>query len=466
MIDDCIDGRGGEMAARRRATSIGRALLDLDQTGRRRFFELLADDYDHDHVAVDTAIARVLRATDPELRRSAEAELAQTLRPRRDRLLRRFVGIDGGLAFLIELRESLLPMRKTSSRLREVDNELRQILTSWFDVALLRLERLDWDSPASLLEKLIEYEAVHAITSWDDLRGRLGPARRCFAFLHPSMPGEPLIFVEVALTTGISEALPPLLDHDADRSEEAADTAIFYSISNCHAGLAGVPLGDLLIKQVVQRLTLEVPSVTTFATLSPIPGFRTWLLGAIKTERDGAMNSAGAGPLDDAAADNGETPTTHSGAAVDQSDSAQLTAEQAPTADSLLTPEEQLILSPTDANRALDVLQDLVEGPVPGEKATIELFRPVLMRLAARYLLEERRGRGAADPVAHFHLSNGARVERINWWANPEETGWDRGLSMMVNYRYWLDAIEENHDAYVDDGQIVASSAVRRLLES
>jgi malonyl-CoA decarboxylase len=416
LIDECIEGRGGEVAARRRATAVGASFLDLDATGRKRFFDLLADDYDHDDEAVDRAIADVVAASDLDQRRQAEDRLKTTLEPRRGRLLRRFVGIDGGLPFLIDLREELLPLRRESSGLAALDDDLRTILTSWFDVALLRLERLDWNSPAAVLEKLIEYEAVHAIESWDDLRGRLGSGRRCYAFFHPSMPGEPLIFVEVALTQGISRDLPPLLDHSLDRIEPtAADTAIFYSISNCHQGLAGVPLGDLLIKQVVQQLTAELPNLTTFSTLSPMPGFRSWL-------------------------------------------------EKRLTDPNLLTEPERAQLSPTAPDQAVERLVSLINQPKPQSSTFIEPARSALLRLAARYLTVERREKKALDPVANFHLSNGSRVERINWWANPSFAGWQQSLGLMVNYRYRPEWIEANHDAYEGEGVIMTSAEVAKLL--
>ncbi len=416
LIDECIDGRGGEVAARRRATAVGASFLDLNAVGRRRFFDLLANDYDHDDHAVDQAIAAVVRAVDLDERRQAENRLKTTLEPRRGRLLRRFVGIDGGLPFLIDLREELLPLRKDSAALASLDDDLRVILTSWFDVALLRLERLDWNSPAAVLEKLIEYEAVHAIESWDDLRGRLGSGRRCYAFFHPSMPGEPLIFVEVALTRGISRDLPPLLDHSLDRLDPSqADTAIFYSISNCHQGLAGVPLGDLLIKQVVQHLNAELPNLTTFSTLSPIPGFRTWL-------------------------------DKH----LDDPD--------------LLTDVERGLLSPGAPALASEAFASLIGQPLPQSSALVEPARTTLSRLAARYLTVERRDDRALDPVANFHLSNGSRIERINWWANPSRAGWQQSFALMVNYRYRPEWIEANHDAYESEGVIMTSPDVAKLL--
>jgi malonyl-CoA decarboxylase len=420
LIDDSIDRRGGELAARRKARTIGAAFSTLDPTGRRRFFELLAHTYDDDDDAVDEAMEAVYRAGDPDARRRATDQLRRALEPRRERLLRRFAGLDGGLPFLIDLREDLLGHLGSDPDLAAVDRDLKRILEGWFDVALLRLERLTWSSPAALLERLIEYEAVHAIESWEDLKGRLGPGRRCYAFLHPAMPEDPLIFVEVALTEGIATSLPALLDHSRERQDGPdADTAIFYSISNCHIGLVGVSLGDLLIKSVAEQLARELPNVDQFATLSPLPGFRRWLEQAL----DGGRIQ--------------------------------------------LRPGEAEQLAPGTAADAIGVLGDLIRGPVPqpGDPG-LDRCRPVLMRLAADYLLHQRSDNRALDPVAHFHLANGAAIEQLNWQANPSAAGWERGLGMMVNYRYRLRQIERNHDRYIEDGEIATSETVRKLVAS
>lgn len=420
VIDDCISGRGGEVAARRRATTIGAAFLQLDQVGHRRFFELLAREYGTDRQAMDAAMARLVACDDDaEARQRAEAALREALVPRRERLLRHFIGLEGGLPFLIDLREALLDVRGDDPGLRRLDGELRSLLESWFDVGLLRLERLSWDSPAALLEKLIEYEAVHAIESWDDLRGRMGAGRRIYAFLHPAMAVDPLIFVEVALTRGLARALPPLLDHRRNGVDVGeADTAIFYSISNAHRGLAGVRLGDFLIKRVVEEVSRDLPGVKQFATLSPIPGFRPWLEAALAD------------------------------------------------AVSPLTPAERVHLAPDEPDRAeARLLAALSTDGWLDDPVRSRELRPVLERLCAHYLLELRQGSRALDPVAHFHLSNGARVEHVNWAANPSPAGVSRSFGMMVNYRYWVEHIEANHDRYVVQGEIPASDEVRALLE-
>ena len=417
-IDQTIGATGGEVAARRKARSIGAAFTTLDTTGRRRFFDVLAHSYGGDEPAVDMAIDEVLRAKNPVDRRRAEDELRRALQPRSEQLFRRFAGLDGGLAFLVGLREELLGHLGDDDALNALDRDLRAILEQWFDVALLRLEQIRWDSSAALLEKLIQYEAVHAIESWDDLKGRLGPGRRCYAFLHPAMDDDPLIFVEVALTSGLATDLPSLLDHQADRTAaDDADTAIFYSISNCHRGLAGVSLGDFLIKSVAERLRRELPNLNQFATLSPLPGFRRWV------ERGLASGSL----------------TIH--------------------------PGEAERLGATEPGDAATVLGGLISGPVPAANdVRLEAARPLLMRLGAHYLSNERRGSRALDPVAHFHLSNGATIHQLNWWANPGAAGWERGLGMMVNYRYQLRQIERHHENYVGQGVVTAADSVRKLL--
>jgi malonyl-CoA decarboxylase len=423
-IDATVETKGGPVAARRRARTIGLTYQQRSDAGRLQFLQRLGAEYGNDDEAVDRAIDAVQAADSQEARRKAEAELRACLGTKREVLLRSFAGPDGGLPFLIQMRADLLPHRSSSPELASLEQELRSILEGWFDVGLLRLERLTWSTSASFLEKLIEYEAVHAIESWADLKHRLGPGRRCYAFVHPAMPDDPLIFVEVALTKDIARDLGPLMlpatgaaDDEASHppDEQDFDTAIFYSISNCHDGLAGVSLGDYLIKSVVEELSDELRDLRKFATLSPIPGFRSWLC--------------------------------------DQLDAGQLDLR-----------DENGLLEPDEVER----FAAMVSGPLPAvDDPELQRFSPVLLGLVAHYLLEEQRpGRSRAlDPVAHFHLSNGARVEHINWQANHNNTGWDRGLAMMVNYRYSLRDIERNHDHYAETGEVAATDAVRKLLE-
>jgi malonyl-CoA decarboxylase len=308
--------------------------------------------------------------------------------------------------------------------LRGLADDLRDLLANWFDIGFLELQRITWDSPASLLEKLMAYEAVHEIRGWTDLKNRLDADRRCFAFFHPRMPDEPLIFVEVALVSGIAGDIHALLDETAPIGDpHAADSAIFYSISNCQNGLVGISFGDFLIKRVVDALTSELSRLKSFATLSPLPGFRAWL------------------------------------------------AAEAERADLLLPAEAKAVQSLGNAAGIEDAdetfLQLLDRPDWHKDPRTAAVLREPLLRLGARYLLQARAPSGRArDPVAHFHLSNGARVERLNWLGDVSEKGLAQSAGMMVNYLYRLGDIEANHQAYRDEGRVVASSTVRGLIRA
>ena len=389
----CLEGTGGEVSARNRAADLGKAYLQLSQTGRRRYLTILATEFDRDPAAAEQAAA-ALAAAPPEDRAAAEDALRDALSAPRERLLRQFNALADGVKFLVDLRYDLMRFAREDVALSGLEKDLKRLLASWFDVGFLELRRIDWNAPASLLEKLIDYEAVHAIQSWQDLKNRLDSDRRCYAFFHPSMPDEPLIFVEVALEAGLADNVHALLDEESPVGDPSrADTAVFYSISNAQRGLAGIAFGDFLIKRVVDDLRSELPNLKTFATLSPIPGFSRWL----GNNPDEAVETALAKP--------GwwEDPET---------------AEAA-------------------------------KGPV--------------LRAVARYLVHARRRGRAADPVAHFHLSNGARMEQLNWLANVSEAGRAQSAGVMINYLYRSDMIEANHEAYKGEGRIAMSSAVRAL---
>lgn len=418
QIDACLEARGGEVSARARAAELGETYLVLNEEGRRRFLELLAQDYDVDSEAIDAAIAERAAAADPQARRAAETRLRDTLRAPRVALLSQFNALEAGVKFLVDLRAELLGMAREDPQLAPLGRDVHRLLASWFDVGFLELQRITWDTPAAVLEKLIEYEAVHAIRSWDDLKNRLGDDRRCYAYFHPHMPAEPLIFVEVALVTGMADNVHELLDESAPPGDpERADSAIFYSISNCQPGLAGVSFGNFLIKRVVSDLTRELPNLKTFATLSPIPGFRRWL----EAQLQGADHG-----LDD--------------------DEVRV-LEELRDGDDMPESFAQL-LNRTDA---------------PGEQELGKIAQPLLLRMAARYLLEGRRGARALDRVAHFHLSNGARVERLNWAGDLSRNGIEQSAGIMVNYLYKLADIEKNHESYSAGGRITASTQLRKL---
>ena len=431
QMQACLAGRGGEVSARARAAELGRTYLSLDSTGRRNFLTILSRDFDVDRATVDQAVDAFHKAPDPVLRGKAERKLREALEPGRMRLLTQFNGLPEGVKFLVDMRAQLLEWAADDPLMAALEADLKTLLKNWFDVGFLELRRITWDSPAALLEKLIAYEAVHAIRGWQDLKDRLDSDRRCFAFFHPRMPDEPLIFVEVALVTGMSGNVQSLLDEAAPvQDPHSADTAIFYSISNAQKGLAGISFGNFLIKRVVDNLATEFPNLKNFATLSPIPGFRRWLDAESKREEAGE----------------GEGLLTVS----ERSRIAELFADPG--------------IAPQDREDGLQALLDR-----PGwhrDEAALTILKPILLRLGAKYLIEVKSGRRARDPVAHFHLANGARMERLNWLADTSENGLRQSAGMMINYRYKLSHIEANHEAYTGDGKISTSSQVRANLKS
>ncbi|MDQ1383913.1 MAG: malonyl-CoA decarboxylase, partial [Actinomycetota bacterium] len=393
------------MSQRAEAAAVADAYIALADDGRHNFLRLLARDFWTDPRKVDDAVAALRFGQN---RRTDERRLRDVLIPPADRLLGLFSGLEGGVKFLVDLRADGLRVAADDVELTDLDRELRAQLATLFDVGLLELRRITWDAPAALLEKLIAYEAVHAIGSWDDLKNRLDSDRRCYAFFHPAMPNEPLVFVEIALTVGIATELAPLLDaHAPDVDIERADTAVFYSISNCQPGLAGVNLGTALIKQVVEALRLDLPQLRRFVTLSPIPNFRTWV--------EAALDADGAG-------------LTHA----------------------------ELELLPAEPARALARLSAT-------DWDTDEAIRPALLALCARYLTSAPDGR-ALDPVANFHLSNGASVERIDWMADTSPLGRAHSFAIMTNYLYEADRIAERAEAYAARGEVPMSSEVRDRL--
>ena len=418
----CLEARGGEVLARSRAAALGRAYLALDETGRENFLRLMAGEFDLDLDGVEGALEEMRRASDPETRRRARRRLISAAESPWTRILTRFNALPQGVKFLVDLRADLLPLAAEDPRLASLDDDLRSLLISWFDVDFLELRRISWHTASgALLEKFMAYEAVHPVESWDDLKNRLDYDRRYFAFFHPIMPEEPLIFVEVALVEGMAGNVRDLLDPGAPVLDpSSADTAIFYSISNAQKGLAGVSFGGFLIKRVVDRLMGEFPRLKTFSTLSPLPTFVPWLEKAL-CEDDGV----------------------------------------------LLQGETKRISKAVEGEDAREWIGAVLEDGGRDWGESVEaLLRPVLFRLAARYLLEERSARGRAlDPVAHFHLTNGARVERLNWMGDTSARGMAQSAGMMVNYLYDIRRIEENHEAYRGRGQVVASSAVRSLLK-
>ena len=415
LMHECLEGRGGEVSSHARSAVLGQAYLGLNETGRKRYLEVLAKDF-----TLDKAAIREVKTRIDELERSPElaSYLRGLLTPPRLKLLTQFNDLPQGVKFLVDLRSDLRTFMIADPILKGLDDDLRGLLESWFDIGFLELKRLTWNEPASLLEKLIEYEAVHEISSWSDLRNRLDSDRRCYAFFHPSMPGEPLIFVEVALVNGISGSIQRLLDEDAPATNpEDADTAVFYSITNTQTGLQGIRFGGFLIKRVVDHLARDLPKLKTFATLSPIPGFVNFIM-SLPESREHELLSAHA-----------------------RSELEKATGKQS--------------------------LKEIITMPDWRQNSNgTDLIREILLRACAHYLVGEKRGRKALDPVADFHLNNGARLEYIHWLGDVSEKGLQQSAGMMVNFLYKLGDIEKNHELYCDSGKIVTSAAVNSLLKT
>lgn len=420
MMRDCLEARGGEVSARARAAELGQTYLRLDPAGRKLFLTLLAEDFAADREAIDGAVAVLAAAEGAEERHRAERALRRALVPPRVKLLTQFNGLPEGVKFLADLRADLLANRGDDPALKALDEDLYELLASWFDTGFLDLEQIDWNSSASLLEKLIAYEAVHEIRDFSDLRNRLDSDRRCFALFHPRMPKEPLAFVEVALVKGLATSIQDLLDEEAPRADSGtADTAIFYSISNTQKGLLGISFGEFLIKMAVAELRSSMPRLRTFATLSPVPGLRRWLEALPAETLNAALSLEERGGI----------------RALGGSDS---------------------------TNEALSAL--LARDDWAGDPVIAKALEEPLLRLAAKYFTVKREDGQPIDAVARFHLRNGARLERIDWLADISPKGLQQSAGIMVNYRYEPDELERNHEAYISKGAVPMSAEVRALV--
>lgn len=375
----------------------------LSPEQRLDFLLMLAERFGPDKAHLERAIASYHSSPDPR----AALTLHNAAEPRRQELFRRLNRAPGGTEKLVRMREDVIRELPKNPSLSAVDLDFVHLFSSWFNPGFLVLKRIDWSTPADLLEKIIRYEAVHEIKSWADLRRRLEPGdRRCFAFFHPTLADEPLVFVEVALTSEVPSSIAPLLAEARPGRIARATTAVFYSISNCQPGLRGVSLGNFLVKHVVEELLRELPNLKTFVTLSPVPRFAGWL----GRER--------------------ESKSLH-----------------------VLGAAERSTL------RALD------QPGWPGHPRTSRALQPVLTHAIAQYLLVARDPSGKpVDPVAKFHLGNGARLERVNWMGDPSPKGLSEGAGFMVNYLYDLSRIERNHERFANKGEVVASPAVKKLL--
>ena len=393
LCKDLLDHRG-EASGLALASEVATGYQKLPAAQRADFFTGLATEFDVDSAAVLEAVEKYRADSCIEnlwaINRAVEAP--------RQKLFRRINMAPEGTRTLVAMRGHLLEMMKSNAALRGVDSDLKHLFISWFNKGFLELRRIDWSSPAIVLEKIINYEAVHEINGWDDLRSRLREDRRCFAFFHPALENDPLVFVEIALTDRIPNALAPLLLQEREKPAVGREnTVVFYSISNCHPGLAGITFGNFLIKNVVEELKKEIPALKHFVTLSPVPGFRAWLSSA---------DLAG------------------------------------------LVPEK---------------LVDRVREPV-GAVVDTQVY-DALLKLCAHYLLRVKSGNLPRDPVARFHLGNGAQLHGIHGGADLSPKGREQSAGIMVNYLYDLPKIEEYHEAYFDQGKIAVSKSVSRLLD-
>ncbi len=411
-----VDPRVSEVEGGRRAQGVAGWYAQATPEQRRDCWLLMSEQFMANPEVVKAAQAKYLACVGTVDEAAAEVRLRKaTVSPRR-RLLQRFSVFPEGIRFLVDMRAQMLPHLKSDKRLQALDVEMEYMFSTWFDIGFLELRRISWDSPASMIEKLILYEAVHDIKSWADLKNRLDSDRRCYGFFHPRLPDEPLIFVEVALLDEIAQSIPPLLDESAAMADlKKATTAIFYSISNTQTGLRGVSFGDSLIKNVVETLKTEFPQLKTFATLSPIPGFRAWL---------GKNASAMLDTLDD----------KH--------------RQELGRAVGFEPPAAEHFLAAADGALGLDA-----KSPV----------RQMLLRCAAHYLSRQMVDGAPVDAVARFHLGNGARIERLNWAGDVSTKGLKQSYGVMVNYLYDLKRLDKCRHMLAE-GKIPVSSDVEKLI--
>jgi malonyl-CoA decarboxylase len=410
-----VDPSVSEVEGGKRARGVAQWYSKATPEQRQDCWLLMSEQFAPDASKVKSAREQYEAAVGSPDEGVAEIRLRKALVSPRTRLLQRFAVFPEGMRFLVDLRQELMPALKSNKRLLALEAELENLFTTWFDVAFLELRRISWDSPASLVEKLIKYEAVHDIKSWGDVKNRLDSDRRCYGFFHPRLPDEPLIFVEVAFMNEIATSISPLLDEAAEAVDlSKATTAIFYSISNTQPGLKGVSFGDSLIKRVVETLRADFPKLKTFATLSPIPGFRGW------------MNKNASRML----AQTPEKLQAQLGRAVG--------------------------FEPASAEHVLSALDAM--PTLPDRSA----LRQWLMGCAAHYLGHELSEDRPTDPVARFHLGNGARVEQINWAADLSTKGIKQSFGLMVNYLYDLRKLDR-HRQGLAQGRVPVSDAVERL---
>ncbi len=376
----------------------------FDTEGKLVFFNYLLEAFRADADKLAAAIANYQLDPNPLNVQKLNAASA----PNRRALFEIFNMTPGGTARLVQMRADLLGLLREHKALKAVDSDLQVLFSAWFNRGFLSLERISWETPAFVLERLMNYEAVHKISGWDDLRKRVSTGRRCYAFFHPALPHEPIIFVQVALVDQMSSSVDDIIRSETPPIDETdANTAIFYSISNCQLGLRGIAFGDLLIKQVVEQISADLPQIKTFATLSPVPGFGKWLA----------------------------------------------TAEGASDLPQLSAPEQEL----------LELLRREGEVTWPSDAVQCEQMEPLLKRLCAHYMVSAKSGGQPLDPVSRFHLRNGARLDRVNWLGDRSAKGLAESHGLLVNYVYDTQVVTRNHERYVYEDAVICSDSVLQL---
>ncbi|OFX42751.1 MAG: hypothetical protein A2046_11160 [Bacteroidetes bacterium GWA2_30_7] len=423
LIDDCIKEEGGEISRRTKVVHLAMIYINLNKSGKEKFLKILAHEFDVDILSLDEKIHNLQAAKNDEEKIKSELLLRDALIPPRVLFLRQLITLPNGFIFLKDMRCDLLTMIKSAPRLKKLSDDIKMLLVTYFDVNLLDLKEVTWESPASMLEKLMEYEAVHEINSWKELKHRLFTDHRVFAFFHNRMCNDPLIFVEVALVKGMSDNIQKLIDVNVKPGNPyEADTAIFYSISSTQKGLEGISFGNFLIKRVVKKLTAQFENIKTFATLSPVPMFRNWLGNYIKNNGNCFFKSD----------------------------------------------EEKNIIKISKNKNASEGLLEILNFENWYDDSNIaDKIKFPLMRLCAHYLFNVKRNddpNRALDPVANFHLSNGAKIEHIHWLADISKRGMKQSAGIMLNYHYRLDKIAINHENYMTKGNLHASSAAKAWL--
>jgi len=422
LISDCIKEEGGEISSQKKVIHLAMIYINLPMLRKAKFLNILAQYFDVD---INTIFEKVqnLRISDNEEQIiKSELELRDALIPPRVKFLRKLINLPNGYIFLKDIRSDLLSLTDLSPRLIKLSDEIKTLLITYFDINLLDLVEISWNSPAALLERLMEYEAVHKIGSWKGLKHRLLTDHRVFAFFHYKMPDEPLIFVEVALVVGMSDNIQKLIDvKEKSGDPKKADTAIFYSISSTQKGLEGISFGNFLIKRVVKKLSDEYKNLKCFATLSPIPKFMCWLTSFLQNNEN-----------------------------------------------NFLQPDEIIKICNISGikDAGLGLLEILNIKNWYKSNDISDVIKKPLMRLCAHYLLniKHKSSFKAYDPVANFHLSNGAKIEHINWLADTSTKGIKVSAGIMVNYHYRLDKITINHENYMNNGIVHASSDTKKWI--